>query len=88
MLKAGYKLAETETMTLIDVALVLEAENKKQEDNWNIARTLMATVINNAGFGSTEAMTPMEVLPLPMDEEDVIRPITTVEEAKELIEGM
>ncbi|WP_343321421.1 hypothetical protein [Sphingobacterium multivorum] len=88
MLKAGYKLAETETMTLNDVMLVMEAQNKKDEDNWNIARTLIATVINHSGFGTTEAISPSEVIHLRMDDENIVRPITTVEEARELIEGM
>jgi|GEM_PF-4823964 hypothetical protein len=88
MLKAGYKLVETETMTLNDVMLVMESQTKKDEDNWNIARTLIASVINHSGFGVTEAISPTDVMHLRMDDEDIIRPITTVEEAIELIEGM
>lgn len=88
MLKAGYKLHEVEVMTLKDVLLVMQAERQKQEEKWDIARHLMATVMNFSGIGTRDPVSPLDIMALAMDEEDRITPITSIEEALELIENM
>jgi len=48
----------------------------------------MASVMNFCGVGMREPINPRDIMNLAMDEEDRVVPITSIEEALELIENM
>lgn len=75
-------------MTLVEFMLLMNAYNLKQEEEWDRTRHMMAVVMNFGGMGMTDPVDPKDIINLRRDNEDKVMPITTIEEARELIEGM
>lgn len=77
-------------MTLNEYVVAANAYRLREEDEWNRTRNLMAVIMNFAGMGVDKdgAVTPSDIIQLSMDDEDIVTPIATKEEALRLIETM
>lgn len=75
-------------MTLKDFLLITTAYSDRQEDEWERTAHLMSAVINYGGMGVTEPIQAQEIFGLRKHQEGKVEPITSWEEAMELIESM
>lgn len=64
------------------------ADSDREEDEWDRVANIMATVINFAGMGTKEPVSPQDLFSLRKYEEDSIKVITSLEDVKELLEQM
>lgn len=60
---------------------------RRDEEEWDRVRNLMAVVINHAGLGSRTPVTGPGLIALEKDKVFVKKAITTTEEAYELLES-
>jgi len=75
-------------MTLKEFLLITTAYSDRQEDEWERTAHLMSAVINYGGMGVTEPIQAQEIFDLRKHQEGKVEPITSWEEAMELIESM
>ncbi|MCY4781713.1 hypothetical protein ORI89_18830 [Sphingobacterium sp. UT-1RO-CII-1] len=75
-------------MTLREYLLLDNANRLKEENEWDRTRNVMTAIINYAGFGASEAIAVSDVIQLSKDLEDVIKPISSVDQARVLIDNM
>ena len=76
-------------MTLIEYVVALEGYKRREAMENHRTRMVMTYVKAYAGMGSGEEVSPMNEWPIPcLDDEDKVMPITTIGEAKELLEYM
>lgn len=68
--------------------LALEGYRRRTEEQWDMTRHIMLYSRVYGGMGSEEPVSVTDVMPLRRDEDDTVRPVTSVEEAKELLNNM
>lgn len=75
-------------MTLAEYAIVSNAYDLRNEDEWERTAHIVTAVMNFSGMGASDPVSPDKLYELRKYEGDLIRPITSEEEARELIERM
>ena len=75
-------------MTLTEFLLLTTAYSDRQEDEWERTAHIMSAVMNFSGMGLKEPIAANEIFSLRKHQEDVLKPITSWEEARELIDIM
>ena len=68
--------------------LALEGYRRRTEEQWDMTRHIMLYSRVYGGMGSEEPVSVTDVMPLRRDEADKVRPITTTDGAKELLNQM
>lgn len=68
--------------------LALEGYRRRTEEQWDMVRHIMLYTRVYGGMGSEEPVSVTDVMTLRRDEADKVRPITTTEGAKELLNQM
>lgn len=68
--------------------LALEGYRRRTEEQWDMTRHIMLYSRVYGGMGSEEPVSVRDVVPLRRDEADTVRPVTTNEGAKELLNQM
>lgn len=81
----GLKPAEVNVLTLREFAQMQAGYLRREEKITNLARNLMATVINFGGLGTKTPVTATQIWPLNLDKEGQKRMITTLQQAMELL---
>jgi hypothetical protein len=81
----GLSPEQVRCTTYKEFNLLLTGYYRRQEQEWNRTRHLMAFIMNYGGMGSTEYIRPEDLYPLQMDRENEKRMITTAAQAAELL---
>lgn len=81
----GLKPDEVNALTLREFAQMQAGYLRREEKITNLARNLMATVINFGGLGTKTPVTAATIWPLNLDKEDQKRMITTLQQAMDLL---
>lgn len=68
--------------------LALEGYRRRTEEQWDMTRHIMLYSRVYGGMGSEDPVSVTDVMTLRRDEADKVRPITTTEGAKELLNQM
>ncbi len=75
-------------MTLNEFLLVSTAWREQEEEHWDRTAHIMGAIINYGGLGATEPIQAEEIFNLRKHQEHTVSPITSWEEALELIDSM
>lgn len=75
-------------MTLKDFQLITTAYLEREEDEWDRTAHIMSAVVNYAGMGVSEPIQAQDIFDLRKYQDDSVRPITSWEELKDMIEKM
>ena len=75
---------EVKALNLRDFNLLHIGYCRRQEKEWDRARSIMAFVLNYGGMRTKTFVKPQDIRPLALDKEDDKRPITTLYQAKML----
>lgn len=81
----GLKPGEVKALTLLEFNLMLTGYHKRRENEWNIARHLMAYTATYAGMGATKFVQPKDVMSLDLDREGEKKMITTLAQAMQML---
>ena len=65
--------------------MIVAGYYRKQEREANLTRSIMWAVIQHGGMGRTDKLTPRDIWPLNMDQEDEKQMITTLKMAMDLL---
>ncbi len=80
----GLKPLEVEQCTLREFNLMMTGYHRREERETNRTRMMMSYIASYA-FGQTKFIAPRDIIPLDMDKEDVLRPISTHKQAEALL---
>lgn len=84
----GLGVLEVKSLTLVSFTQLLKGYYDRQEEQWDMTRHIMSTVMNYGGMGSSKFVSPEEVIKLSRDDRGKVRYITTMKSAIELLESM
>jgi len=75
-------------MTLNQFLVISAAHDDREEDEWDRTANIMASVMNFAGLGASDPISPQDIFELRKYQEEKIVPISSWDEARELISEM
>lgn len=81
----GLRPIEVAEITLADFNLMLTGYYRRQEQDKNNLRHVLAFIRTFGGMGGQDYISPQQLMPLNMDKEDVKQMITTVQQAIQLL---
>lgn len=81
----GLKPVEVAEITLSEFNLMLTGYYRRQEHDKNNLRHILAFIRGFGGMGGQDYMSPQQIWPLNMDNEDVKRMVTSLSMAMELL---
>lgn len=81
----GLKPIEVKALTIREFNLMLTGYRRRQEEEWNHTRHIMAYVLNYGGMGTQQLYKPQDIWPLDLDTENEVKPIRTMQQALQLL---
>ena len=79
---------EVKALTLKEYSIMEVAQFEKKCETQDLIRSLRSDIINFGGMGVKKMVTPQELMPLPLiDNEYIVLPIRSVDEALKLLES-
>lgn len=76
---------EVNLLTMKEFNFMFTGYVARENREWNRTRHIMSYIISYAGFGAGEFVNPKTIWPLPIDNEDQIKYLTTLKQCLELI---
>lgn len=81
----GLRPIEVAEITLADFNLMLTGYYRRQEQDKNNLRHILAFIRTFGGMGGQDYLSPQQIWPLNMDDSETKRMITTVQQAMQLL---
>jgi hypothetical protein len=85
LFEMGYKPHEVDAVQMADFNFILTGYYRSQEREANLTRHIVWAVIQHAGMGRQEKLSPKDIWPLNMDTEDEKKMITSLKMALDLL---